>query len=329
MFLLTLMDYEDELRRCMIVPLRLLGQGAYGSVYYAFKYETGFFAAKLIQKSEFEQMELDAAVELGDLSKCPFILKYYYRAIGIRCIIFPMEYANLGTLNIFVKNKIQLPSSTLRALIKQILEGMRVFHNAKLVHRDIKCENILLHSPPESGRVHIKIADLGFAKKEDLTKEENSVAGTTPYMAPELFKTPLIITQKVDVYALGITFYRLITHKYPINERNFKEQGKKITTLKCIQRPSEIKDDLLWNILSQMLEFDPNKRITAIEALQHPYFTSPESIADVSPEQQELASIATVAEQNKGDSSITEFDKEPQFIVAEQKMIIKLLKMKI
>ncbi|KAA6368298.1 MAG: hypothetical protein EZS28_036174, partial [Streblomastix strix] len=59
------MDYEDELRRC---------QGAYGSVYYGFKQETGFFATKLIQKSKFDQMELDAAVELGDLSKCPFIL---------------------------------------------------------------------------------------------------------------------------------------------------------------------------------------------------------------------------------------------------------------
>ncbi|KAA6397587.1 MAG: hypothetical protein EZS28_006888 [Streblomastix strix] len=272
------MDYEDELRRCMIVPLRLLGQGAFGSVYYAFKYETGFFAAKLIQKSEFEQMEMDSAVELGDLSKCPFILKYYSRAIGMRCIIFPMEYANM-----------------------QVFEGMRVFHKAKLVHRDIKCENILLHSPPGSGRVYVKISDFGFAKKEDLTKEENSVAGTTPYMAPELFKTPLIITQQVDLYALGITFYRLITHKYPVNEKNFKEQGKKLAQMQCIQRPSEVKDILLWNLLSQMLEFDPDKRITVIEALQHPYFTSPESFADISPEQQELASFAVV-EEIEGDS---------------------------
>ncbi|KAA6378604.1 MAG: hypothetical protein EZS28_025869, partial [Streblomastix strix] len=125
-----------------------------------------------------------------------------------------------------------------------------------------------------------------------------------------------IITQKVDIYALGITFYKLITHKYPVNERNFKEQGKKLAHLKSIQRPSEIKDDILWNLLSELLDFDPDKRITAVEALQHPYFTSPEAIADISKEQQDLASLSAIAEL-EGDSSITDFDKDPTFIVIE------------
>ncbi|KAA6393000.1 MAG: putative Serine/threonine-protein kinase NIM1, partial [Streblomastix strix] len=226
------------------------------------------------------------------------------------------EYANLGTLNIFVQNKIQLPSSTLRALIKQILQGMRVFHEAQLVHRDIKCENILLHSPPGSGRVYVKITDLGFAKKEDLTKEENSIAGTPPYLAPELFKQSIILTRKVDIYAIGVTIYRILTHRYPVNYSDKNDLYRKMTTLKCIQRPPEVKVDILWNLLSEMLEFDPDKRITANDALQHPYFTSPEAIVDISSEQQDLASFAVV-EEEEGDSDITEFDKEPQLIVAE------------
>ncbi|KAA6370006.1 MAG: hypothetical protein EZS28_034467 [Streblomastix strix] len=61
-------------------------------------------------------------------------------------------------------------------------EGIRVFQASGFIHRDIKCNNILLHSPPGSGRVYAKISDFGFAKKESLTKEENSVAGTTPYI---------------------------------------------------------------------------------------------------------------------------------------------------
>ncbi|KAA6362596.1 MAG: hypothetical protein EZS28_041877 [Streblomastix strix] len=61
------------------------------------------------------------------------------------------------------------------------------------------------------------------------------------------------------------------------------------------------------------MEFDPDKRITAADALQHPYFTSPEALSDVSKEQQDLASLAAVAEL-EGDSSITQFDKDPTFI---------------
>ncbi|KAA6389477.1 MAG: putative serine/threonine protein kinase [Streblomastix strix] len=228
-----------------------------------------------------------------------------------------MEYANMKTLDIIAKQpKIPLPSYALRALMKQILEGMRAFHSADLVHRDIKCDNILLHSPPGSGRVYAKISDFGFAKEVDLINKQTYLAGTLPFMSPEQFLDNPVISQKVDIYALGITFYKLITRKYPVNERNIKEQAKKMTQLKSIKRPSQIKDNLLWDLLQNLLEFDPNKRISAAKALQHPYFTSSEAIADVSKEQQNLASIAFV-EEDEGDSSITEFDKDPTFIVAE------------
>ncbi|KAA6392392.1 MAG: putative serine/threonine protein kinase [Streblomastix strix] len=225
-----------------------------------------------------------------------------------------LEYANMMTLNIIGKQpEILLPSYTLRALMKQILEGMRAFHSSGLVHRDIKCDNILLHSPPGSGRVHAKISDFGFAKKVDLNNKQTYLAGTIPFMSPEQFHENPIVTQKVDIYALGITFCKLITHKYPVNERNFKEQRQKMALLKCIKRPSEIKDNLLWDLLSRLLEFDPNKRISAAEALHHPYFTSPEALSDISKEQQDLASLAAVAE-FESDSDITKFDKDPTFI---------------
>ncbi|KAA6374870.1 MAG: hypothetical protein EZS28_029602 [Streblomastix strix] len=73
-------------------------------------------------------------------------------------------------------------------------------------------------------------------------------------MSPENLNEKAFITQKVDIYALGITFYNIIVHKFPVSERNVKEQGKMMATLKCIEKPPEIQDDILWDLLSNMLE---------------------------------------------------------------------------
>ncbi|KAA6383300.1 MAG: putative CAMK family protein kinase [Streblomastix strix] len=288
-------DEEDVIRREQCTPIRILGRGSFGGVYLTYNVQFYFEAVKIIQKEKSDKKEFDAILKLSQ-----YETNYYQ------------------TLEVIAQHpQIHLPSYVLRALMKQILEGMRAFHSVGLVHRDIKCNNILLHSPPGSGRVYSKISDLGFAIKADQTNNKQTYfKGTIPYMSPEQFHDNPIITQKVDIYALGITFYKLITHKYPINGRNIKEQGTMMAKLKSIDRPSEIKDNILWDFLSRLLKFDSDKRITAAEALQHPYFTTPDAIADVSQEQLELALVADKMKENEN-SFITKFDIDPTFIVAE------------
>ncbi|KAA6385527.1 MAG: hypothetical protein EZS28_018945, partial [Streblomastix strix] len=222
------------------------------------------------------------------------------------------------TLSRIGYHKITLPPFILRALIKQILEGINVFHKIGFIHRDIKCDNILLHSPPGSGRVYAKISDFGFSMKDgDITKEHTYRDGTAYYMAPEILRKKNIkITQKVDIYAVGITFYYIIMHEFPqIDDNNDKFPHFSRKT-KAIKKPAEIKDDILWDLLSKLLKFKRKKRITAEQALQHPYFTSPEAEAQISPQQKELANSAKDA-QSEGDKNITEYDINPSFIVAE------------
>ncbi|KAA6372671.1 MAG: putative serine/threonine protein kinase [Streblomastix strix] len=317
----SFVDYEEILRQSEFVPIRQLGHGAFGSVYEAYDREYGIVAVKIIKKENFDIRELEAAEIIHKQSpNCPFIMDHKQQKPNKLYQILILEYSNTNTLNLFAKQpQISLPSYILRTLMKQILEGMHIFHETGLVHRDIKCDNILLHCPPGTGRVYAKISDFGFAKKEDQIHEQTYFAGTLPYMSPEQFLEKALITQKVDVYALGITFYNIITHKYPVNERNIKEQQKKLAKLKSIGRPSEIKDDILWDLLSKMLEFDPNKRIATVEALQHPYFTSPEAIADVSSEQQKIAEESTYY-YNSGYWHYTKYDIIPSYIFSESEI---------
>ncbi|KAA6333382.1 MAG: hypothetical protein EZS28_053180 [Streblomastix strix] len=130
-------------------------------------------------------------------------------------------------------------------------------------------------------------------------------------MSPELFKIPKIVTQKVDTYAIGITFYHIITHKYHVQLRNFDDYQVYYTNSQFdsvpLERPDDINDLLLWDLLSQLLEFDPNKRLSASEALLHPYFTSFEALNDISLDQREYASLASTSKMN-GDTTIIEHD---------------------
>ncbi|KAA6393846.1 MAG: putative Serine/threonine-protein kinase ATG1a [Streblomastix strix] len=281
-------DYEEILRQQEFVPIRPLGRGAFGIVYEAYDLENGIVAVKIIQKEKFDIRELEAAEIINnEVYDCPFIMEHKLKKPNKSYQFLIEEYSNMNTLNLFAKQpQITLPSYVLRTLMKQILEGMRVFHRTGLVHRDIKCDNILLQCQPGTGIVYAKISDFGFAKKEDSKHEQTYFAGTLPYMSPENFHQKAIITQKVDIYALGITFYNIIVHKYPVNQPTFQLQQKMMAQIQSIERPSEIKDDILWDLLSQMLEFDPIKRISAEQALEHPFFTSPESQIDISSEQE-------------------------------------------
>ncbi|KAA6391569.1 MAG: hypothetical protein EZS28_012905 [Streblomastix strix] len=87
-------------------------------------------------------------------------------SFGLVFLIFNYEVEQIMTAKIISKEKF----------------NRREWEAANKLLIDIKCDNILLHSPPGSGRVHIKMSDFGLAKQEDLINEQIYVAGTLPYM---------------------------------------------------------------------------------------------------------------------------------------------------
>ncbi|KAA6369056.1 MAG: hypothetical protein EZS28_035417, partial [Streblomastix strix] len=164
----------------------MLSQGAYGRVYLAFHNDIGVIAAKVLRIEKFDEKEWDAA---GALNKpefqCPFVVKYLFAKQFENDVVILMSYANAKSLDVIVKNQYQFLSiPTFRALAKQLLEGLRIIHSAKLIHRDIKSENIMLHA--QQGNVKAKIADFGLAKINQENQLKITSCGTPLNMAPEL-----------------------------------------------------------------------------------------------------------------------------------------------
>lgn len=100
---------------------------------------------------------------------------------------------------------------TVRAveLMEAVLAGLQAAHNAGVIHRDVKPENILL-----SNEGRIKLSDFGLARNVDTRTEAQELLGTIGYMAPELL-TGGVATKATDVYACGIMLFEMLTGTRP------------------------------------------------------------------------------------------------------------------
>ena len=192
---------------------------------------------------------------------------------------FLMEYVSGGDLeqflNSFSENNIFMPLNRSLDLIRQILKGLNTLHSANppIIHRDLKPNNVLLKFNA-CGDIIIKISDFGFAKEVTTSISDIDIAGTRPYMAPELFNKS--ISTKIDIYAVGVMFYQLLTNHlpYPIDEYLNEDLIDLKPWKEDLIPPSHYNAKVfsdLDRIVCKCLEFNPKNR----------YLDASELLADV------------------------------------------------
>ena len=151
-------------------------------------------------------------------------------------------------------------SMIFKKIFKQIFEAMNYLHKHHMAHRDIKLENILMTKD-----YVIKIIDFGFGMYNPENKLQNFFCGTPNYMPPEIaFKKPYV-GQKADLWSLGVLVYKLFCADFPFKGKNEKD------LYKCIKRGKFIMasytPDYIKRIISNMIELDPNRRLTCENVL--------------------------------------------------------------
>nr|QHR97370.1 calcium/calmodulin-dependent protein kinase type II subunit alpha isoform C3 [Sogatella furcifera] len=170
--------------------------------------------------------------------------------------------------------------------IQQILESVNHCHTNGVVHRDLKPENLLLASKAKGAAV--KLADFGLAI--EVQGEQHAwfgFAGTPGYLSPEVLKKEPY-GKPVDIWACGVILYILLVGYPPFWD---EDQHRLYAQIKAgaYDYPSPEWDTVTpeaKNLINQMLTVNPSKRITASEALKHPWICQRERVASVAHRQE-------------------------------------------
>lgn len=158
-------------------------------------------------------------------------------------------------------------------LIRAVLSAVAYLHDHGIVHRDLKPENLLFRTPEDNA--DLLIADFGLSRimDEEQFHVLTTTCGTPGYMAPEIFKKTGH-GKPVDLWALGVITYFLLCGYTPFDRDSDFEEMQAILNADYSFTPLEYwrgVSDSAKDFIRRCLTIDPAKRMTAHEALQHPF----------------------------------------------------------
>lgn len=157
-------------------------------------------------------------------------------------------------------------------IIAQVLKAVSYMHKHGIVHRDLKPENILFDTKDEDSP--LKIIDFGLARKHygDLGEPYmKTIAGTPYYIAPEVLRKRY--NRSCDLWSVGVVTYILLSGYPPFNGRNNEETHRSVLRGRYQFKTQEWDGVSLEakSFIRRLLRMDPTKRMTAEEALNHPW----------------------------------------------------------
>ena len=258
--------------------LNLIGEGNLAQIFRVRNQITDSIEAmKVIKKAELEiENEREIINEISILRKMdhPNILKIFdfYSTEDSYAMI--LELCSGGELYKEIIQKGPFNEGYTSYVMYQIFSAINYCHKMHIIHRDLNPENILIIDRNELGYPRIKICDFGLSKIFEKGLKQKKVVGSLIYIAPEVLKKNY--NEKCDIWSCGVIMYILLSQKLPFNseEENEEELLNKILIGKFdLESPPFDKISKSGkDLITKLLNSDPQKRISAEEALNHQWF---------------------------------------------------------
>ncbi|XP_064632541.1 testis-specific serine/threonine-protein kinase 1-like [Lineus longissimus] len=254
---------------------RTVGEGSYAKVKVAevMAADGGHVAVKIINRrkapKDFIQKFLPRELYVVNLLHHPNIVQVFNILDHSDIVFIVMEYAHSGDLLDYIKSHGALPESQARRMFLELCSAIRYCHQLNIVHRDLKCENLLLDKT-----LHIKVSDFGFSRQcVDATGKRilsKTFCGSAAYAAPEVLQGTPYNPKMYDVWSMGCILYIMVCGSMPYDDTNVKKMLKTQLEHK-VGFPSRVIDKLSMEVkllLHHILEVDITRRATLDQVLR-------------------------------------------------------------
>ncbi len=285
---------------------KCLGKGAFGEVYLTSRKgdDKKKYATKKIDREEVEKGEgikyLKNEIIILQYLRHPNIVRFEEVKKTKKHYYIVMEYCNGGELSKALEKYIEkygkpFSEEIVQHLMRQIIDAFKFMHERKIIHRDVKLDNILLNYETEEDKknlnlmkAQVKIIDFGFSCKIDKSGLQFTALGSPINMDPIILKKlnssskkerQLGYNQKADIWSLGTICYEMLIGKSAFDADDMEDLVNKIEN-GSYNVPTNLSHEVV-SFLNGMLQYEGNNRLTADQLSRHSFLTK--NVKDFTP----------------------------------------------
>lgn len=183
-----------------------------------------------------------------------------------------LDLADNGDLLEYIRSNGAIPEDEARKFYHQLINATEYLHNKGVVHRDLKCENILLNHDNM-----IVISDFGFARTQHIMPEtgkrrlSQTFCGSYAYAPPEILRGIAYDGTLADIWSLGVVLYTMVCASLPFDDTNLKVLLEQVSREVVFSRRRRVSDEVK-DLVRKTLVADVKKRIDIAAIRKHPWF---------------------------------------------------------